>query len=181
MAYAFPFPKNTIPKGGEFGNKEAPRTNAHRGVDFAVAGGSIIKSVSDGKVVKEGWSDVLGFYVVVEDPRGRFWGYCHMRGATSRRIGAVVEGGVTALGVVGNTGSASRGAHLHMTCGTTETAVMSGKVVDPIAVLEREIAKQAPAPKAAPVVESAPEAVEPEVTEAKPVVAKTMPKKVAKK
>lgn len=144
--YVLPFPKSSIPKGGEFGNKAAPRTNAHRGVDFAVAGGSAIKSVSDGVVVLNKWSTILGHVVVVKDSKGIFWGYCHLREA-GLRLGAKVVAGVTVVGRVGNTGSASRGAHLHLTCGSDIDAVFQGWVQDPIACLERQIAKEKPVAK----------------------------------
>lgn len=158
--YALPFPKSTIPKGGDFGNKEAPRTNAHRGVDFAVAGGTKIKSVSNGKVVVNKWSTVLGNVVAIEDPKGIVWGYCHLRDASPLKLGASVEVGKTIVGLVGNTGSASRGAHLHFTCGSDMNSPFQDWVQDPIACLERQIAKEkpvaAPVEKAAPVAEAAP-------------------------
>lgn len=186
--YTLPFPKSTIPKGGDFGNKEAPRTNAHRGVDFAVAGGTKIKSVSNGKVVVNKWSAVLGNVVAIEDPKGIVWGYCHLRDASPLKLGASVEVGKTIVGLVGNTGSASRGAHLHFTCGSDMNSPFQGWVQDPIACIERQIAKEkpvaAPVEKTAPVaaeapaVEAAPAA---DVTEPAPVVSKIAPKPTAKK
>lgn len=158
--YALPFPKSSIPKGGDFGNKEAPRTNAHRGVDFAIAGGTPIKSVSNGKVVVNKWSAVLGNVVAIEDPKGIVWGYCHLRDASPLKLGAEVVVGKTIVGKVGNTGSASRGAHLHFTCGSDINSPFQGWVQDPIACLERQIAKEKPVAKPveviAPVVAEAP-------------------------
>jgi murein DD-endopeptidase MepM/ murein hydrolase activator NlpD len=155
--YVLPFPKSTIPKGGEFGNKAAPRINAHRGVDFAVAGGTKIKSASNGKVVVNKWSTVLGNVVAIEDAKGIVWGYSHLRGASPLKLGATVKAGETVIGVVGNTGSASRGAHLHFTCGSDIDSPFYGFVQDPIACLERQIAKEKPVVvpviKAQPVVE----------------------------
>lgn len=188
-SYVLPFPKNTIPKGGDFGNKEAPRTNAHRGVDFAIAGGTKIKSVSNGKVVVNKWSAVLGNVVAIEDPKGIVWGYCHLRDASPLKLGASVEVGKTIVGLVGNTGSASRGAHLHFTCGSDINSPFQGWVQDPIACLERQIAKEkpvaaksveaaAPVVAEAPAVEAAPAAV---VTEPAPVVSAPVAKPAAKK
>lgn len=177
--YTLPFGKNTIPKGGEFGNKEAPRTNAHRGVDFAIAGGTKIKSASNGKVVVNKWSTILGNVVAVEDSKGIVWGYCHLRDASKLALGSEVKVGETIIGLVGNTGSASRGAHLHFTCGSDIASPFQGWVQDPIACLERQIAKEKPAAAApAPVVEAAPVAEEAEV--AAPVVAKPVVKKKGK-
>jgi murein DD-endopeptidase MepM/ murein hydrolase activator NlpD len=170
--YVLPFPKSTIPKGGDFGNKEAPRTNAHRGVDFAVAGGTKIKSISNGKVVVNKWSEVLGNVVAIEDLKGIVWGYCHLRDASPLKLGTVVEAGKTVVGLVGNTGSASRGAHLHFTCGSDINSPFQGWVQDPIACAERQIAKEKPAaaPAApAPAVEAAPVAEETPVAAPAPV------------
>lgn len=152
--YILPFPESTIPAGGEFGNNKAPRTNPHRGVDFAVAAGTSIKSISDGKVVKNTWSTVLGWVVVVEDAKGIFWGYCHMRNASKLLLGAKVVAGKTVIGQVGNTGSASRGAHLHFTCGSDIEAVFSGWVQDPIACAKRQNAKEKPVEKIVATVEA---------------------------
>jgi murein DD-endopeptidase MepM/ murein hydrolase activator NlpD len=101
---------------------------------------------------------VLGNVVVVQDPKGVYWGYCHLR-EVGLPIGTKVVAGVTVLGHVGNTGSASRGAHLHFTCSAEPDGYSHGKVVDPIAGLEKRIAAERPAaaPKAA---EKAPVAAE---------------------
>jgi murein DD-endopeptidase MepM/ murein hydrolase activator NlpD len=155
MTYVLPFPESKIPKGGDFGNKEAPRTNAHRGVDFAVAAGTPIKSATDGTVVLDKWSDILGWVVVIQCPRGVTWGYCHLREGSKLNIGDKVVAGETVVGLVGNTGSASRGAHLHFTCGgKEETSVFYGWVQDPVAALKRLAEKTAPKAKAAPAAEA---------------------------
>jgi murein DD-endopeptidase MepM/ murein hydrolase activator NlpD len=39
-------------------------------------------------------------------------------------------------GLVGNTGSCSKGAHDHLTIGTEATHVFAGKTIDPLKVLE---------------------------------------------
>lgn len=181
--YVLPFPKTSIPKGGDFGNKEAPRTNAHRGVDFAVAGGTKIKSVSNGKVVVNKWSSVLGNVVAIEDPKGIVWGYCHLRDASPLALGATVEAGKTVVGLVGNTGSASRGAHLHFTCGSDINSPFQGWVQDPIACVDRMLAKEKPVAAkpvevVAPVAEEAPAAeVAPATVDAKPAPSVPAPAK----
>lgn len=171
--YVLPFPKSTVPENGEFGNKAEFRTNVHRGVDFAVAGGTPIKSVSNGKVVVNKWSTVLGNVVAIEDPKGIVWGYCHLRDASKLALGAKVEVGKTIVGKVGNTGSASRGAHLHFTCGSDPESVFQGWVQDPIACLERMIAKEKPV--AAPVEKTAPVAAEAPAAEVAADAADTKP------
>jgi murein DD-endopeptidase MepM/ murein hydrolase activator NlpD len=41
------------------------------------------------------------------------------------------------IGKVGNTGSASRGAHLHLTIGSTEKSVFAGVVFDPEVMIDQ--------------------------------------------
>lgn len=160
--YVYPFPKKDIPKGGEFGNTVlfdgTKRANAHRGVDgppeFAIA-------VTDATVVMNKWSTVLGNVLVIQDEKGTFWGYSHLRNAPALEIGRKVVAGEK-LGVVGNTGSASRGRHLHFTCSNVLDGIFSGKVFDPFEILDKRMAVEAAKVKkvAAP--------VEPAVTDAKP-------------
>lgn len=137
--HRFPFAPSTTPAGGEFGNKAAPRTNPHRGVDFAIAGGTPIPSATHGEVTFSGWTDVLGNVVVIKDPKDVYWGYCHLRDASKLRVTQKVHCG-DIIGLVGNTGSASRGAHLHFTCSVEPNGYKQGAVIDPIAALERRIA-----------------------------------------
>jgi len=186
--HVLPFPESKVPAGGDFGNKEAPRTNPHRGTDFAVAGGTPVKSATVGTVVVSKWNTVLGNVVVVEDHKGVFWGYCHLRDA-GVPIGTKCVAGVTVLGKVGNTGSASRGAHLHWTCSPEMDGYSMGKVVDPLAGLKKRIAAEAgvkpvaapAAPVGAPVASEAPvEAPAASVEAVAKPVAKPAPKKAAK-
>ena len=177
--HVLPFPESKVPAGGDFGNKEAPRTNPHRGTDFAVAGGTPVKSATVGKVVVSKWNAVLGNVVVVEDHKGVFWGYCHLRDA-GVPIGTECVAGVTVLGKVGNTGSASRGAHLHWTCSPEMDGYSFGKVVDPLAGLKKRIAAEVgvKAPEAAERV--AEETVDVEAPKAPKASVKPVAKKATK-
>ena len=138
--HRFPFATTAIPKGGEFGNFDAPRSNRHRGVDFAVAGGTPIPSATHGEVAVNTFTTVLGNVIVIKDAKGVYWGYCHLREASKLTVGTKVHCG-DIIGLVGNTGSASRGAHLHFTCSTDINGYKQGDVIDPIAALERRIAQ----------------------------------------
>jgi murein DD-endopeptidase MepM/ murein hydrolase activator NlpD len=140
-----------------------------------------------GKVVVSKWNTVLGNVVVVEDHKGVFWGYCHLRDVGAP-IGTECVAGVTVIGKVGNTGSASRGAHLHWTCSPEMDGYSFGKVVDPLAGLKKRIAaevgvKAPEAPEAAKAPVKPPKAAERVVEETVDVpapVAKPAPKKAAK-
>ena len=147
--YVFPFPKKDIPKGGEFGNTilfdGTKRANPHRGVDgppeFAIA-------VTDATVVTNKWSDGLGNMLVIQDEKGTYWGYNHLRSAPVLGLGQKVKCG-DKLAVVGNTGSFSHGRHLHFTCSNHIDGNQSGVVFDPFEILEKRMAAEAA--KAAPV------------------------------
>lgn len=160
--YVYPFPKKDIPKGGEFGNTVlfdgTKRANAHRGVDgppeFAIA-------VTDATVVMNKWSTVLGNVLVIQDEKGTFWGYSHLRTAPALAIGKKVVAGEK-LGVVGNTGSASHGRHLHFTCSNVLEGIFGGKVFDPFEILDKRMAVEAA--KSKPVAAAA----KPAVADAKP-------------
>ena len=106
----------------------------HRGCDWEAAEGTPIPASGVGVVVSEGWNNALGWWVVVRyaTPLGEvFIGYCHMGTRTTLRYGNWVERG-SKLGVVGNTGSASAGAHLHMTASWTNGDPGIVPVIDPM-------------------------------------------------
>lgn len=130
--YSLPFPLLTTPKGGEFGSTYN-RAHPHRGHDFSELRGAKgnIHPVVAGFVRKNEESSILGWVVVVEDDNHKFWGYCHMKAKSLRKVGERVTI-ASILGVVGDTGSASQGAHLHLTLGNAVTSVYSGTVQNPI-------------------------------------------------
>lgn len=182
--HVLPFPESKVPKGGEFGNTilfdGSKRPNPHRGTDFAVPAGSPIKSATSGVVTLNKESAILGWVVVVKDPKNVYWGYCHLR-QPGLRVGSKVVAGETVIGLVGNTGSASHGAHLHWTCSAEPEGVFHGKVVDPLAGLKKRIAAEA---GVKPVVAAAPVEVAPAAADAvveAPVAAEKPKKAPAKK
>lgn len=135
-----PFSEKTIT--GVYGSmSEYRRKNnmqAHSGTDFAPAGSNrgktAIPAVSKGTVKLVQWSNVLGWVIVQSawDPKKKkaaFIGYCHLacdkhgincKGghepelATKLKVDDELAEGDT-VGIIGNTGSASSGAHLHLT------------------------------------------------------------------
>ena len=135
-----PFAENTIT--GVYGSmSEFRRKNnmqAHSGTDFAPAGSNkgkpAIPAVSDGTIALVQWSNVLGWVIVqsawdAKKKKAAYIGYCHLacdkhgincKGshdgsiATKLKLGDKVTEG-SSVGMIGNTGSASSGAHLHLT------------------------------------------------------------------
>jgi len=92
------------------GNTGTARKNPHRGSDW---GGKIITSISTGRVTEVFFSEQLGNCLIMKNADGVFILYAHMGKASSRAVGDLVVAGETTIGLVGNTGSYSFGAHLH--------------------------------------------------------------------
>ena len=135
-----PFLKSTITsRWGATANRPTP----HRGLDYAPGNRKIIPAASTGEIVFIGWSDCLGNVVVqrCKDSDGKtvFVGYCHLWSKPlSYKVGAIRKVGQS-IGRVGNTGSCSRGAHLHLTIGPTAKHVFYGKTVDPEKFIDNQL------------------------------------------
>lgn len=100
----------------EFGNFASYRKQKHRGGDWGFSNGSDGKDVyamHDGTVAKNFWSDALGWTIITVDSDGVHILYAHLK-AKGLAKGSAVVGGETIIGQIGNTGSASVGAHLHV-------------------------------------------------------------------
>jgi murein DD-endopeptidase MepM/ murein hydrolase activator NlpD len=101
----------------EFGNMASYRKHPHRGGDWGFSNGSDGKDVyamHDAVIAKNFWSDVLGWVVITKDSDGVHVLYAHLKTQSKLKKAQAVIGGETVLGQIGNTGSASVGAHLHV-------------------------------------------------------------------
>ena len=115
----FPFDPKFIT--GKFGTLSAYRKangmQPHSGLDFARPEGTPIPSIANGTIVLQQFSQVLGnvsvLRVMGEDAKLYYVGFCHLK-AEGLEVGTKVKEGDT-IAFVGNTGSASSGAHLHLT------------------------------------------------------------------
>jgi murein DD-endopeptidase MepM/ murein hydrolase activator NlpD len=110
----------------EFGNL-APYRNGrpHRGQDWSPKELSPIKAITDGTVFLNEWSDVLGWFLVHSTKDGMWVLYTHLAKQSELVKGSKVVGGKTVLGKVGGgrnskSGSASTGAHLHLSIGKAD-------------------------------------------------------------
>ena len=120
MSWKAPFSDKKIT--GHYGTmSEFRRKNglqAHSGTDWAMPAGTPIPAITRGTVRFVGESKVLGHVIVQSamDKNGVVWyiGYCHLHKAPTLKVGDRVNQGDT-IGLVGNTGSASSGPHLHAT------------------------------------------------------------------
>jgi murein DD-endopeptidase MepM/ murein hydrolase activator NlpD len=159
MAWQHPFHKRTITS--RFG-ATANRPTPHRGLDYAPAVGTVIPAVCAGTIRLIEWSDILGWVVVQSawdaiNKKTVFVGYSHLscaqHGANCRGpkalgnhsplqstiVGTRKKFGEP-VGRLGNTGSAARGAHLHLTIGPTLRHVFSGVVWDPEKFIDNQTA-----------------------------------------
>lgn len=89
----------------------------HSGVDWAKPEGTPIPAIANGTIVLQQFSQVLGnvsvLRVMGKDAKLYYVGFCHLK-AEGLAVGTKVQEGDT-IAFVGNTGSASSGAHLHLT------------------------------------------------------------------
>jgi murein DD-endopeptidase MepM/ murein hydrolase activator NlpD len=102
----------------ELGNfNKAYRTKPHRGSDFGFKTGSEGKpvyAVADGVVADVLWSDSLGHCIITKNSHDKVYViFAHLKEKPSLKHMDKVIGGQTVIGLIGNTGTSSAGAHLH--------------------------------------------------------------------
>lgn len=143
--FMLPFPDSKLT--GHFGKirkiKGVP-TTPHRGTDWAAKEGTPIPAVSDGTVRLIQWSNILGWVLVQsvmgKDEKVLYVGYCHLQKKPSLLVGQRVACGDT-IGLVGNTGSASSGPHLHATLSPALRGVFQGTVLDLYEYIQEQLKK----------------------------------------
>lgn len=190
MTWIMPFPEKAIT--GEYGTmsdfRRKNKMQAHSGTDWAPAGSNKgktpIPAIAKGTIKLIQWSNVLGWVVVQtamdKDRKVKYIGYCHVacgkhgidcKGPKvlgdhmpiQKKVGDKLEAGDT-VAIIGNTGSASSGCHLHATLSDRIKGVF-GATADK-QDLKKAIKANSKAPKAAakvaPVVTAKPVNVIPE-------------------
>jgi murein DD-endopeptidase MepM/ murein hydrolase activator NlpD len=133
------------------------RSYPHTGSDYAV-GYAEVYSVAEAVVVHTGWSDGNGNYVTCYLP-GRDWdgveggcyiAYLHLS-SINTQVDARLQPGEK-LAVSGNSGSNSRGPHLHITMSNSDLAHLGiGAKVDPWQYIQDRLSIDKPKPQPAPV------------------------------
>lgn len=99
----------------------------HRGIDLAVAQGTPIQAVQDGRVVSAGNAGSYGLCVVIEDDKGYQSRYAHCSSLNVSAGQEVKRGDVIAA--VGSTGN-STGPHLHL------EIMLNGEYLNPYFFME---------------------------------------------
>jgi murein DD-endopeptidase MepM/ murein hydrolase activator NlpD len=158
MTWQHPFPKSTITS--RYG-ETARRTSPHRGLDYGVTGKKLIPAITDGVVTAIFYSSCLGWICEFKsDEHGIYIGhshlYCnkhdsincdgsdHADGSTcmkNLKVADRVKQGQP-IGRVGNSGTCSRGAHLHLTM-SKKTDPRYAKMFDPEKFIDQKLKKQA--------------------------------------
>lgn len=129
-----PFPEDSIT--GHFGTRSAFRIRnglgPHRGTDWARANKTPIPAITDGTIALVQYSKILGWCIVQTAwAEGKTWyiGYAHLAKKPTLKKGDKVEMGQP-IALMGNTGKASSGPHLHATLSTSRKGIFWGKVYD---------------------------------------------------
>ena len=148
MSWIMPFPEKAIT--GHYGTmseyRRARNMQAHSGTDWSPAGSNKgktpIPAVAKGTIKLIQWSNILGWVIVQtamnKDRKVQYIGYCHVScekhgvnckgpavkcsSPVKKKVGDKLNAGDT-VAIMGNTGSASSGVHLHATLGATLKAV----------------------------------------------------------
>ena len=156
MTWQHPFPKSTITS--RYG-ATARRTSPHRGLDYAPDDRALIPAITDGVVTNIFYSNCLGWICEIRsDEHGLYIGHSHLycnKHDTSEcdgrdhagdtcmsrlKVGDRVKQGQP-VGRVGNSGTCSRGAHLHLTM-SKKSDPRYAKTFDPEKFIDQKIAKQ---------------------------------------
>lgn len=115
----------------------------HLGSDFnGLPEGTEIPSWCEGVVVANGYSSAIGWYLIIRTIHGGWAGFYHLKAQSPLAVGAAVKFGQF-IGLLGNTGTTSNGAHLHTMWSTRSGVPGTGQVEDPWPAIQMIIAAYA--------------------------------------
>lgn len=151
-----PVPVNYYDSNDPFGST-AGRRYPHTGSDYSVGEGSTVESVADAVVYHTGFNAGNGNYVCCYIP-GRDWdgvegglyvAYLHLSEIYVSEGSTLVQG--QAVGLSGNTGTNSRGPHLHVTFSNSDRAMFGeGNLVNPFEYIQARLGSSTPTPSPTP-------------------------------
>lgn len=149
-----PCPVGYYDSNDPFGSLAGGRSYPHTGSDYSLGYGSTVESIANSVVYHVGYNSGNGNYVCVYVPGmdwkygvqgGLYIAYLHLSAIYVSEGATVAEG--QAIGLSGNSGSNSRGPHLHITMSNSDLAYLGiGDKVDPYALIEAVRATPAPVP-----------------------------------
>jgi hypothetical protein len=141
-----PVDPNSYDANDPFGSMSGGRTYPHTGSDYAVAFAEVY-SVADAVVYHTGWNDGNGNYICCYIPGydwkdgvqgGLYVAYLHLSSINVSPQSTVKQG--QKIGVSGNTGTNSRGPHLHITMSNSDLAYLGqGAKIDPWAYIQNHL------------------------------------------
>jgi hypothetical protein len=146
-----------------FGSLSGGRTYPHTGSDYTVAYGEVY-SVADAVVYHTGFNSGNGNYICCYLPGfdwkdgvqgGLYVAYLHLSSINVSEGQTVKQD--ERIGVSGNSGTNSRGPHLHITFSNSDLAYLgAGNLLDPYAYIQAHLGAPAKAPAPKPVAEPKP-------------------------
>ena len=149
-----PVDPNTYDQSDPYGSLNGGRAYPHTGSDYGVAYAEVY-APCDGVIYHTGWSDGNGNYCTMylngHDwdgvAGGAYMAFIHLSSINVGAGQAVKQG--QKIGVSGNSGTNSRGPHLHITLSNSDLAHLGiGDKVDPYAYIQARPNIQAPTPSA---------------------------------
>lgn len=108
--FNWPFSLGTVSQ--EYGPNGAYDDGMHKGIDFAVSGGTPIVAPGSGTVTTKTYDSERGNYIIIDHGGGLSTWYYHLQAPSPLSVGWTVTKGDTVVGYVGTTGF-STGNHLH--------------------------------------------------------------------
>ena len=122
MSFVFPVVGATEWSGGSYMDL-SHRGRSHHAIDIYADAGAIIVAPIGGEVIGAGSSNIGGFWAQIRGVDGNTYYFAHMGEAAAVTKGDTIVGG-TAIGIVGNSGSAqSTSPHLHFKVSRNGNAV----------------------------------------------------------
>jgi murein DD-endopeptidase MepM/ murein hydrolase activator NlpD len=119
-------------RGSQFGANEPFRKgNKHRGADWTTWNG---RAITSGVITENYWSNVLGWVVIQKTQDDKYVLYAHLRSQSKLKINSKIIMGFTKIGIMGETGTAATGPHLHvgMSKEPNPSTCLYSKLINPL-------------------------------------------------
>lgn len=115
------------------------RTYPHTGLDYPQPDGTAIPAIGNGQIVRNTWNGGNGWCVSQSLEDGHYVSYIHQSVQSPLPVGTYVSIGQL-IGYVGDTGSNSRGSHLHISVSDIPDVYLGlGTLIDPNAFINNHL------------------------------------------